>query len=542
MSTNKKIRKNDNSEGKLDLPLFLGAVILLAIISIPIMIFPEKGMEVVNNINNFITTNFGFWYVWFAFGTFGFCAYICLSKYGKMKLGDPDTKPDYSTFSWAAMLFCGGIGGTVIYWGFVEWIYYFQDPPLHLVTGTWEAVEMSAALGPYHWGLMAWTIYIIGGCACGYIIHIKKCSVFRISEACRGVLGDKVDGIWGRVIDIGFIFGLIGGSATAFGLGTPLMTAIISKLTGLPDTNFLRIAVLFGVAAIFGLTSYMGIEKGMKRISDGNVTLAIIFLICLLIFGNAVFTMDMATTSLGIIGQNFITMNSWMDPGNVTSQYPESWSVFMWAYSTVFAPFYGLFFAKISKGRTLKEMILGTVGFGSLGCFSVFMVLSCYGIKLHMDGVLNVIDLLATKGAPYTIIEIIETLPVAPVFLLLVLVIIVLFVATTYDATSGVLASVSQTRLDKNGESKKWLRLLWAFMLVCLPVGFILANSPLRAIQTIVIIFALPCSFVCVLLGASFFKMVKSDVASGRYDMEKGIYYGEDAAKVIEIDDNGIKM
>lgn len=522
---NKDKKNIDQSEGKLDIPLFLGAVIILALVSIPIIANPEKGMEVVNTINGVITQNFGNWYVWFAFFTLIFCLYIVFSKYGKIKLGSPDTKPDYNLFSWAAMLFCGGIGSIVIYWGFVEWMYYFQQTHLHIEPGTWEAAEMAAALGPYHWGFMAWTIYIIGGCACGYIIHIKKCSVFRISEACRGAFGDKVDGILGRIIDIGFIFGLVGGAATAFGMSTPLLTALISTLTGIPDSNALKVGVLFGIAIIFGITSYMGIEKGMKRISDGNVITAICVLIFIMIFGaGIVFTLDNATTVMGIIAQNFITMNSWMDPGNVSNGYPEAWSVYLWAYSTVYAPFYGLFFAKISKGRTLKQMILGTVGFGSMGCFVVFLILSSFGIKTHMEGTLDLITLLNTEGAPTTIITLLGQLPLSKIVMAILLVVIVLFAATTYDATSGVLASVSQTRLDKNGESKRWLRLLWAIFLVCMPVGFILAGSPLTAIQTIVIIFALPCTLICIALVVSFFKMVKNDIADGKYDMETGIY------------------
>lgn len=526
MNRNPISRKNDDKDtGKLDLPLFLGAIIILAVISIPIILFPDEAMVIVEGINNFITTNLGNWYIWFAFFTLIFCGYVVFSKYGKIKMGDPETKPEYNTFSWAAMLFCGGIGGTVIYWGFIEWVYYFTDPPLHYETGTWAAAELSAALGPYHWGFLAWTIYIIGGCACGYIIHVKKCSVFRISEACRGFFGDKVDGILGKVIDIGFIFGLIAGSATAFGLGTPLITALIHELTGIPDNNVLKIGTLLGITCIFAFTSFRGLEKGMKRISDANVSLTICVLIAIAIFGGGlVFTLDMSTTALGIIFQNFIQLNSWMDPGNVTNSYPETWSVYYWAYATVFAPFYGLFFAKISKGRTMREMILGTVTFGSAGCFAVFMVLSSFGIHLHMNGTLDLVSSLDSLGAPATIIEIIKNLPVSRLFMALLLIIIVLFVATTYDATSGVLASVSQTRLDKNGESKPWLRLLWAFFLVALPSGFIIGGSPLRAIQTITVIFALPCSVICIILAWSYVKMVKQDTADKKYSIESGVY------------------
>lgn len=524
MDKNKENRLNKDI--KIDKPLFLGSIILLLAVSIPIIMNPEAAMEVVNSINAVITKYFGNWYVWFAFFALIVAIWFIFGKYGNIKLGDPDTKPEYSTFSWIAMLFCGGLGGTLIYWGFIEWIYYFQDPPLYYEAGTWAAAELSAALGPYHWAFMSSAIYIIGAAACGYMIYVRKINVFRISEACRGAFGDKVDGILGRIIDIGFIFGLVGGSATAFSAGTPLITALFSELTGIPDNNTLKVVTLIVIAAIFACTSYLGVSKGLKFVSDWNIRITIAVLIAIMVLGagGLVFTLDMTTTAVGIIAQNFIQLNSWMDPGNVTNNYPESWSVYMWSYSTVYAPFYGLFYARISKGRTIKQMILGTVGSLSVGCIFVFLILSSFGINMHMTGEMDLIASLNEAGGPYTIISMIDTLPAAGVFKAVILFVMIAFVVTTYDATSGVLASVSQTRVDESGESKRWLRLVWAAGLVALPTGFILAGSPLTAIQTIVIICALPCTFVCIALVKSFIGMVKQDEKDGKFSLKTGWY------------------
>lgn len=515
-------------EVRVDKPLFLGAIILLLAVSIPIIMNPEAAMEVVNSINGVITYYFGNWYVWFAFFTMIGCIALIFTKYGKIKLGDPDTKPEYNTFSWIAMLFCGGLGGTLIVWGFIEWIYYFQDPPLHYEAGTWAAAELAAALGPYHWAFMSSSIYVIGSAACGYMLYVRKASIFRISEACRSVFGDRVDGALGRIIDIGFIFGLVGGSATAFSAGTPLITALISQLTGIPDNNTLKVVTLVAVAVIFGFTSYLGVSKGLNFVSTWNVRLTIGVLLVIMVVGagGIVFTLDMTTTAVGIIAQNFIQLNSWMDPGEVTNGYPEAWSVYMWSYSAVYAPFYGLFYAKISKGRTIGQMIIGTIASLSVGCIFVFLILGSFGINLHMTGQMDMIQTLADNGSAYTVIALLDTLPGATIFKALILVIMVAFVVTTYDATSGVLASVSQTRVDESGDSKRWLRLVWAAALVALPSGFIMAGSPLTAIQTIVIICALPCTFICIALYKSFFSMVKKDEAEGKYSIKTG-YYNE---------------
>lgn len=507
-------------DGKVDKPLFISSLIVLLAISIPTMIFPDQAMGIVNVIRDFILYKIGIYYVWFGFFTVIFALYICFSKYGRIKLGDADTKPDYSTFSWAAMLFCGGIGGTVMYWGTIEWLYYFTgNTPLHITPGSAQAYEMAAAMGPYHWGGITWTIYIVCGVACAYIMYVRKSKVFRISEACRGVLGDKVDGVLGKLIDIGFVFGLIGAAATAFGLQTPFIAKLISQITGIPDSTTLRLSVLFGVAVIFGITSFLGISKGMKRIADANIIMAIGFLIFVLFSGSAVYTLKMATTSLGIISQNFITMSSWMDPQGVSNGFPEWWTVFYWAWAAMYAPFYGLFFAQISKGRTMRQMIAGTVGFGSLGCFSVFQVLGGYGMFQNTNGAIDVVKMQAELGDAGTVVGILSNLPGGILPLVLLTIVIILFSATTYDATSGVLAGVSQYRLDENGQSKPWLRLVWAGLLVLLPAGFIISGSPLGPLQTVTIIFALPVSVICIITVISFFKMVKQDVAAGVFEL-----------------------
>lgn len=516
------MNEKKNLTGRIDKPLFISTLLVLIAVSVPIILYPDQAMGVVNKIRDFMLYNLGVYYVWFGFFTVIFCLYICFSKYGKIKLGDPDTKPEYSTFSWAAMLFCGGIGGTVMYWGAIEWVYYYSGyTPLHIVSGSAQAYEMAAAMGPYHWGGICWTIYIVCGVACAYIMYVRKSKVFRISEACRGVLGNKVDGVVGKIIDIGFMFGLIGAAATAFGLQTPFIARLITTITGIPDGTPLRLAILVGVASIFGITSYMGITKGMKRISDLNVILAIGVLVVVLFSGSAIYTLKMATTSLGILAENFITMSSWMDPQGVSGGFPEWWTVFYWAWAAMYAPFYGLFFAKISKGRTMAQMIAGSVGFGSLGCFTVFQVLGGYGMHLNSTGVIDVVKMQAEEGDAQTIVNILQTVPGGSILLVVVLVVIVLFSATTYDATSGVLAGVSQYQLDENGESKPWLRLVWAGLLVMLPAGFIISGSQLGPLQTITIIFALPVTFICILTVVSFFKMVKQDVAAGIFELPK---------------------
>ncbi|WP_176461745.1 BCCT family transporter [Anaeromicrobium sediminis] len=514
MSEKVKKEMNSNLEGKLDKHIFFGALAILLLIAIPIIVNPDKSAEIVNSIHAYITYNYGFYFLWFGLASITFVLYISFSRYGDIILGDKDSKPEFRTFSWVAMLFCAGVGGGVVYWGIIEWASYYAAPPLGAEFGTWQAAEIAASYGPFHWGPSAWAIYAVTSCAVGYILYVRKGNVLKLSEACRGAIGNKADGILGKVIDIAFIFGLIGGVATSLGLGTPLVTACLHSVFGIEETLFVKIAVLFCVTAIFGVSAYLGLKKGIKVLSDINVILTFVLLLFVLFVGDTFFLINMGTTVIGYVAQNFMRMSTWLDPvGN--SGFPQGWTVFYWAWWMSFAPFQGMFFARISRGRTIRQMLLGTILWGSLGCFMFFTILGNYGLSLQVTGKLDVMASLANEGTPTTIVAIMESLPVGKLIVFIVGLLTTIFLATTYDSTSYILASCSQLKLDKDGEPLRWLRLFWAFSLGLIPLGFIMIGSPLQPLQTLSIALGLPVSFVIILAAISFIKMVKADQEKG---------------------------
>lgn len=212
----------ENAFDAIDKPTFFGSLFLLLAVTLPLVIFPDQGAMWVAAAKDFVTSKLGVLYLLLGVGAGGFMMYIIFSDIGQIKLGDPEEKPEFSIVSWAAMLFCAGIGASILYWSMIEWVYYYQSPPFHVEGQTPEAAEWAAAYGIFHWGPLAWAIYLIPAIPIAYFYYVRNHSVLKISEALMPVIGERMAHGWlGKVIDVSFIFGMLGGGATTLGLAAP---------------------------------------------------------------------------------------------------------------------------------------------------------------------------------------------------------------------------------------------------------------------------------------------------------------------------------
>ncbi len=512
------LKNTTKKKSLIDKNVFIGSMGALLLLALPIIFFPEQCQKIVGKLNILVITKLGSSYIWYGIFCFIFCMWVSFSRYGRIKLGDEDEKPEFSNFSWVAMLFCCGVGAGVVYWGIIEWVYYFKAPPLGAVVGSWQAAEISAAYGIFHWGPIAWAIYSVTACAIGYLIHVRKSNVLKASEACRGVLGDKVNGPIGKLLDVFFIFGIVGAVATSLGLGSPLITAAIGNVFNIEVTPVIEVIVLLSITGLFGVSAYSGLKKGIKVLSDLNAVVAILLVVFVFLVGNTRFIVDMTTTALGFVATNFPRMATWLDPAG-GSMFPQNWTVFYWAWWGGYAPFLGMFIARISKGRTIKQMIIGSIIFGSLGCIVFFGVLGNYGMSLQLDGTLDVVSSLEQIGAPQTIIAILGTLPFGKLVIAIVGILCIIFAATSYDSASYIIAANTQKTVE-NGEPVKWLRLVWAFALALIPMGFILLKAPLNTLQTATLVLSIPVAFIVICSAFSFVNLVKEDIRSGKLNQK----------------------
>lgn len=256
---------------RLDKPTFAGALGLLLVVTLPLLLFPEEGAQAVAASKRFMTDTLGGVYLAIGLGAFGFMLYLIFSDIGSIKLGERDEGTEFSTVSWAAMLFCGGIGASILYWAPVEWAYYYQNPPFNLPGGTQAAVLWSTVYGPFHWGLIAWSIYLVPAIPISYFLYVRRRPVLKVSTALSPTIGDRLaEGGLGKLVDVLFIFGLLGGGATTLGLAAPLINEGLSVLFDIPTTPTTQIVVLLVCTAIFGYSAYAGLEKGIKVLSDIN--------------------------------------------------------------------------------------------------------------------------------------------------------------------------------------------------------------------------------------------------------------------------------
>ena len=508
-----------------DKKIFWVSLVLIGAICAPLLLGPERGNAIMGDVLSFLTGRFGWLYMWFAAAIFGVLVWLAASRYGRVKFGDADSTPEFSTVSWIAMIFTAGIGGGIMYWGVIEWAYYYSDPPFGMQPESVEAGHWAATYPLFHWGFTAWAIYCLPALPLAYMFHVRKQSSLRLSQACRGVIGDHADGWVGTMIDVFFVFGLVGAAGTSLGLEVPIVSQGIAELTTLQEGLGLNIGIILAWTALFGVSVFLGLRKGLKRLADLNVYLALALGAFILIAGPTIFILDTFTNSIGILLQNFVQMSFYMDPVGGSS-FTESWTIFYWGWWIAYAPFLGLFVAKISKGRTIRGMISAMCIAGSLGCWVAFAILGNTGLYFELNDIVPVVDILNESGDSAAIVATLQGLPLGTVALVLFLVLLVVFLATTLDSSAYTMAAVATRELHPEDEPARWHRLFWAAVLAGVSIALMYAGG-LEPLQTLSIITAFPLIFVLAIATLSFRKWLIED-DSRRSSAEEGVSMNED--------------
>lgn len=498
---------NKSFAGDLDRLIFFGSVAGIISLCVPLALFPEQGGIILGKAFDFLTQQFGVFYVAGASLTFAFLLYLAFSRHGNIRLGN--SAPEFSTLSWAAMLFCGGIGTSVLYWGVVEWAYYFQAPPYGVTPQTPEAMLWSVSYPIFHWGLMGWSLYVLPGVAIAYSYYVRGAKSLRLSDACEPVIGRQAQGALGRAIDLLFVVGLVGACSIGIGLAVPLIGACVAHLLGVDRAALgftLDIFVILVVTCIFAGSVWMGLEKGIKRLSDLNVLLAMLLLVLILVTGPTLFIVELGFESVGHMLQNFIRMSTYTDAAGTTT-FVEAWTVFYWAWWLALGPYMGVFITKISRGRTLRELILGGIGYGTLGCTVFFAILGNYALYLELNQLYPVIETLNTVGAPAAIVGVLGTLPMASAAILIFTLVCIIFAATSYDSASYTLAASATRSLAPEDHPHRGHRVFWAFLLGLLPITLVYMGG-LKPLQSAVTLASVPLFMVTVVLTISLWRSI----------------------------------
>ena len=295
----------------------------IAVLCILFLMYPESSSSVLNSIRFFLGDQLGSYYLIIGLGVFLCSLYIAFSKYGSIKLGGAD-KPDYTPFQWGTMMFTSGLAADILFYSLCEWMLYANEPRISQMG---SMADWAATYPLFHWGPIPWSFYMILAVAFGFMLHVRKRTKQKYSEACRPLLGRHVDGFWGRAIDLIAVFALLAGTATTFSLATPLLSMAISKVSGIPQSHFLTIAILVIIGITYTVTVIFGM-KGVAKLAASCTYLFFALLLYVLIGGGqARFIIETGLTAVGNLVQNFIVLRNWTDAAR-TSSLPQNWTIF----------------------------------------------------------------------------------------------------------------------------------------------------------------------------------------------------------------------
>ncbi len=491
---------------QLDLFITLVPFFIIVLLCALFMMHPESSSATLESIRFFFGDQLGSYYLLIGLGVCICSLYMAFSKYGSIRLGNLD-KPEYSNFRWGSMMFTAGLAADILFYSCCEWMLYAAEPH---TTDMGAMHEWAATFPLFHWGPIAWGFYLVLSVAFGFMLHVRKRDKQKYSESCRAILGDRVDGWAGKLIDLIAVFALLAGTATTFSLATPLLSQAISRLTGAAQTTSLTIIILIAICAIYTFCVYFGM-KGVQAAAACCTYLFFTLLVYVFLFGGeSQFIIETGITALGNVAQNFISMATWTDSLR-TSSFPQNWTIFYWAYWMVWCVAVPFFIGSISKGRTIRQTILGGYICSLAGTYTSFIILGNYGLGLQMHGKLDVLTPYMENGDLYTaIISILEQLPLSGLVLILLVLCMVTFYSTSFDSITMVAAAYSYKELPHDAEPDRKVKLFWSIFLILLPVALLFAENSMANLQTVSIIAAFPIGIIMILIIASFFKDAKA--------------------------------
>lgn len=484
---------------KLEVDLKLTLVSFAAVVALGVLavVFPDGTKATMGSMLDFTVKNLGSGFLWYALFATGILLYLALSKYGNIRLGG--ATPKFSKFQLFTMALSAGMGASTMYWGFIESVYYYMDPQFGIVDKPLE-MEYAAAFNMFHWGAAGWFMYLIVAVPFSIVFYIKKSRKMTLS----GVVNSMFDGalpLWAqKFIDLLFIITTLAATALTLGLGIPMISSNLSNLTGIPDSLLMGIGIILGLSVIFSLSSYIGIEKGMARLSSATVYICAGLVGIVFIIGPSALIMNNITNGMGIMITEYLRMSTNTDPyGN--SYFPQYWTIFFLANWISYSPGIGVFITKIAKGHKLRDLILVLVGAGTLGTCIIFGVCGTFTMDLMNTGALDAVAYIKS-GQPTTLVtEIFNHTPFPSVMTLVYLVTMVLFTVTTLDGTSYSLASIATKRLDKDANVSPMFRLFWCLLLTVIPIIFLLINAQLNILKSFPVLIIVPMMPIFAVLG-----------------------------------------
>ncbi|WP_455977724.1 BCCT family transporter [Methylorubrum populi] len=492
-------------------PVFFTSAGLALAFAVGAALFPVRAKALFDALQAGIVHEFGWFYIAAVAGFLGFALFLMLSRYGDVRLGPDDSEPDYSYLSWFAMLFSAGMGIGLIFFGVAEPIQHYAAPPVG-EGRTIEAAQRAMVLTFFHWGLHAWAIYIVVGLALAYFAF-RRGLPLTVRSALHPLIGDRINGPIGHAIDIFAVLGTIFGVATSLGLGVLQVNAGFNHLFGLPLNTPVQIGLIVAITGCATLSVVSGLDKGIKILSELNILLAVLLLLFVLVTGSTVFLLQAFVQNLGAYLGSVVqrTLQTYAYRPN---PWLGSWTLFYWGWWIAWSPFVGMFIARISRGRTIREFVTGVLLVPVLFTFFWMTVFGNTAIEMDRSGALALSDIVK-DNMPVALFEMLGHLPFGTIASGLATLLVIFFFVTSADSGALVIDMITSGAAE---DPPVWQRVFWAVTGGAIAAVLLVAGG-LEALQTAAIASALPFSVVMIFICYGLLRALQSEGRSGGLDL-----------------------
>lgn len=485
--------------------VFAISVIVALIVIIYGTFFSDNLVRISDSVMTWVSTNFGWLYIMFVFFLCIFLTWLAFSKYGRIKLGKDNEKPEYSNFSWYAMLFCGGTGIGLVFWSIAEPLSHYAQPPEGITPGTIEAANFSIRTCFLHWGITQWMCFALVALGIAYFMYRKKKNG-QISNLLTPLVGEKMTNGWfGKTIDTFSVVVSFAGVATSLGLGVSQICGGLNYLFEIPNNSTTWLIIIVVITCIFLASAISGVNKGIKFLSNINTYIGFALLALAFIVGPKISIFNTLVNGVGQHIQNFfgdsLMINSFSD-----NTWIMNWRVFYYAWFIAWTPFVGMFIASISKGRTIREFLCGTVLIPTL--FTVIW-LSVFGtIALSTTGNWSLEAISELIASPQTAVFIVfSEYPLSKIISIIIIILLAIFFITSADSATYALSMMTS---DGNVNTPKYKKVIWAIIVSTIAYVLLTAGS-LKALQTISIAASLPFLFIMIAMIPALMKELRKE-------------------------------
>lgn len=482
--------------------LVTSAGLILAIVLWGVIAPASLGM-VFDTALTAITRDFGWLYLWVVLGLVIMAVVLAFSRYGDLKLGGEDDEPEFSIGAWFAMLFAAGMGIGLVFWGVAEPISHYGAPPPGIAANTPEAATAAMRYSFFHWGLHPWAVYSIVALAIAFF-QFRRGGPALVSTAVQALPWAPLKKL-GPVVNVLAVIATAFGVAASLGMGALQINSGLHAVFGLPMGQASQVGIIVVTTVLFLASAVTGVTKGIKWLSSANLALAALLTLAIFVMGPTVAIIDTFTNTLGSYVSEFVRMSLRMTPFR-DSGWISGWTVFYWAWWVSWSPFVGLFIARVSRGRTIREFILGTVLAPTLAAFVWFSVFG--GTALNME-IMQGLPIAEAVGADVStaLFAMFDTLPLSGLLSGIATVLVLVFFVTSGDSATLVLGMMS-TGGQSNPNAR--VKIIWGVLVSGIAISLLLAGG-LKAVQSATIVFALPFTLVIVLMAVALWRGVRDD-------------------------------